>query len=97
MLQRALYPSFKRSTSEVVDRISDDDTLPKAWCLPLHLEFFPEVKIAVSGEHLGRALPSTLNISMNYFRRVSVNKLKINSFTFPEYSVIWTPSGPTDN
>ena len=48
------------------------DTLPKAWCLPLYLELFPEVKIAVSGECLGRVLPSTLNISINYFRPVSV-------------------------
>ena len=40
--------------------------------LPLHLELLPEVKIAVSGERLGRALPSTLNISINYFRPVSV-------------------------
>ena len=31
------------------------------------------MKIAVSGERLGRALPSTLNISINYFRPVSVN------------------------
>ena len=30
------------------------------------------MKIAVSGERLGRALPSTLNISINYFRPVSV-------------------------
>ena len=30
------------------------------------------MKIAVSGEHLGRALPSTFNISINYFRPVSV-------------------------
>ena len=52
-----LYFSFK--TSEVVDRVSDDDTLPKAWCLPLHLELFSDVKITVSGERLGRALPST--------------------------------------
>ena len=53
-------------------RVSDDDTLPKAWCLPIHLELFPEVKIAVSGERLGRALPSMLNISINYLRPVSV-------------------------
>ena len=45
------------------------------WCLPLHLELFPEVKIAVSCERLGRALPATLNISINYFRPVSVNVL----------------------
>ena len=30
------------------------------------------MKIAVSGERLGRALPSTLNISINYFHPVSV-------------------------
>ena len=30
------------------------------------------MKIAVSGERLGRALPSTLNSSINYFRPVSV-------------------------
>ena len=30
------------------------------------------MKIAVSGERLGHALPSTLNISINYFRPVSV-------------------------
>ena len=29
------------------------------------------MKIAVSGERSGRALPSTLNISINYFRPVS--------------------------
>ena len=34
------------------------------------------MKIAVSGERLGRALPSTLNISINYFRPVSVNMTK---------------------
>ena len=32
------------------------------------------MKIAVSGERFGRALPSTLNILINYFRPVSVNK-----------------------
>ena len=44
-------------------------------CLPLHLELFPDVKIAVSGERLGRALPSTLNSSINYFRPVSVKTI----------------------
>ena len=33
------------------------------------------MKIAVSGVRLGRALPSTLNISINYFRPVSVKYL----------------------
>ena len=32
------------------------------------------MKIAVSGKRLGRALPSTLNSSINYFRPVSVKK-----------------------
>ena len=33
------------------------------------------MKIAVSGERLGRVLPSTLNVSINYFRPVSVNNI----------------------
>ena len=36
------------------------------------------MKIAVSGEHLGHALPSTLNISINYFRPVSVNEAHLS-------------------
>ena len=32
------------------------------------------MKIAVSGERLGRALPSKLNSVINYFRPVSVKK-----------------------
>ena len=39
------------------------------------------MKIAVSGERLGRALPSTLNISFNYFRPVSV-KLNTSLLTY---------------
>ena len=32
------------------------------------------MKIAVSGENLGRALPSTWNTSIKYFRPVSVKE-----------------------
>ena len=35
------------------------------------------MKIAVSGERLGRALPSTLNILINYFRPVSVKDISL--------------------
>ena len=64
----------------------------------LHFELFPEVKIAVSGEHLGRALPSTLNISINYFRPVSVKirELSENNFVhlFKEQKIKERDSDP---
>ena len=41
------------------------------------------MKIAVSGERLGRALPSTLNISINYFRPVSVKPTSCDLSAFP--------------
>ena len=46
------------------------------------------MKIAVSGERLARALPSTLNSSINYFRPVSVKeRVKVGPDTLWELYV----------
>ena len=49
------------------------------------------MKIAVSGERLGRTLQSTLNISINYFRPVSVNEFEaaLERFKSTKFMDFW--------
>ena len=77
-IQRALYRSLKgplQKTSIASLMMLDSR---KHGVFHLFYNSLQEMKIAVSGESLSRLLPFMWKSSINYFRSVSVNGLKLS-------------------